>query len=65
VNPQAPVHILIIPKDMEGLNMLSNAKAENVPILGHLLYAANLIAQQEGLDNGYRIVINNGKDGCK
>jgi hypothetical protein len=58
------VHILIIPKEIQGLNMLSNATEQNVPILGYLLYAASLIAQQEGLGNGFRIVINNGKDGC-
>ena len=65
VNPQAPVHILIVPKEMQGLNMLSNAIPESIPILGYLMYAASVIAKQEGLENGYRIVINNGKDGCK
>ena len=65
INPQAPVHIIIIPKELQGLNMLSNATPENVPIMGHLLYSASVIAKQENLDNGFRIVINNGKDGCK
>jgi diadenosine tetraphosphate (Ap4A) HIT family hydrolase len=59
------VHVLIVPKEMQGLNMLSNATPENVPILGSLMYAASVIAKQEGLENGYRIVINNGKDGCE
>ncbi len=65
INPQAPVHIIIIPKEMQGLNMLSSAKEENIPILGHLMYAASVIAREEKLDNGYRIVINNGKEGCQ
>lgn len=45
--------------------MLSSATEESVPILGYLLYAASVIAKQEGLNNGYRIVINNGKEGCQ
>jgi histidine triad (HIT) family protein len=65
VNPQAPVHIIIIPKEMQGLNMLQSAQVENVPILGYLLYSAAVIARQENLENGYRIVINNGKEGCQ
>jgi len=65
INPQAPVHIIIIPKEMQGLNMLSNANESNVEILGYLLYSASLIAKQLNLGNGYRIVINNGKEGCQ
>jgi diadenosine tetraphosphate (Ap4A) HIT family hydrolase len=59
------VHIIIIPKEMQGLNMLSNATPQHVPILGQLMYAASVIAKQEGLENGYRLVVNNGRDGCK
>lgn len=65
INPQAPVHIIIIPKEMQGLNMLSNATSQNIPILGQLMFAASQIAKQEGLVNGYRIVVNNDRDGCK
>ena len=65
INPQAPVHIIIIPKEMQGLNMLSNATSQNIPILGQLMFAASEIAKQEGLVNGYRIVVNNDRDGCK
>lgn len=64
MNPQAPTHILVLPKELEGLNMLSSATPENIPTLGNLLYTASVIAKQENLDNGYRIVINCGKDGC-
>ena len=65
INPTAKVHIIIVPKKMQGLNMLSSAKPEHVPILGKLLLAASEIAKQEKLDKGYRIVINCGKEGCQ
>lgn len=65
INPLAKVHILVIPKVMNGLNMLSNAKKEHTEILGKLLYTASLVAKQEKLDDGYRIVINCGKHGCQ
>ena len=50
---------------MNGLNMLSSAKEEHIPILGKLLYAVSLIAKQEKLDKGYRVVINCNKQGCQ
>jgi len=55
INPQAPVHILIIPKQhVETLNDLSD-----VNLAGHLLKVAIELAEQEGLaDEGYRTVIN-------
>lgn len=65
INPQAPVHIVVIPKKMQGLNMLSSATPEHIPILGKLLFACSVIAKQEKLDNGYRVVVNCGKDGCQ
>lgn len=61
VNPQAPVHILVIPK--KPIAMLSEVQTEDRELLGHLLLAAKQIAKQERLDNGYRLVINNGADG--
>lgn len=65
ISPQAPTHIIIIPKVMNGLNMLASAKVEHIPILGKLLLASSVIAKQEKLDNGYRVVINCGKEGCQ
>ncbi|PKA65624.1 14 kDa zinc-binding protein [Apostasia shenzhenica] len=65
INPQAPTHILIIPKARDGLTGLSKAEERHVEILGHLLYIANVVAKQEGLDDGYRIVINDGPNGCQ
>lgn len=61
VNPQAPVHILVIPK--KPLAKLSDAESGDHALLGHLLLTAKRVAEQAGLDNGYRVVINNGDDG--
>jgi histidine triad (HIT) family protein len=59
--PQAPVHILIIPK--QPIVSLAQAKAEDATLLGHLLLVVKQIADREGLDDGYRVVINTGNDG--
>ena len=59
VNPQAPIHILVIPK--KPIATLSNATEEDSALLGELLYRASCIARDEGLnEGGYRIAINNG-----
>lgn len=65
IAPQAPTHILIIPKVKDGLSGLSKAEERHMEILGHLLYTAKLIAKQEGLDDGFRVVINDGPSGCQ
>ncbi|XP_064970677.1 14 kDa zinc-binding protein-like isoform X3 [Musa acuminata AAA Group] len=62
IAPQAPTHILIIPKVKDGLSGLSKAEERHVEILGYLLYIAKLVAKQEGLGDGFRIVINDGND---
>ena len=61
INPQAPVHVLVIPKKL--IPRLGEATAADQPILGHLLLTAAALAQKLGLENGYRLVINNGRDG--
>ena len=61
INPQAPVHILVIPK--EAIAKLSDAESQNHALMGHLLLTAKRVAEQVGLTNGYRLVINNGTDG--
>jgi len=61
VNPQAPVHILVIPK--KPITSLATAGAEDQTLLGHLLLTSKKVAEQAGLKNGYRLVINTGKDG--
>ncbi len=61
IAPQAPVHILIIPKKL--IPRLAAATDADTLILGHLLQTARTIAQQEGItESGFRIVINNGPD---
>lgn len=65
VSPQAPKHIVIIPKFKDGLTRISKAEERHTEILGYLLYAAKLIAKQERLNDGFRIVINDGPKGCQ
>jgi histidine triad (HIT) family protein len=60
INPQAPTHVLLIPK--KEIPRLVDAKPEDQALLGHLLLAANKIAQQLGVADAYRLVINNGED---
>ncbi len=58
INPQAPVHVLIIPK--KPIEKLSDANIEDQALLGHLMLIAGKIAEQLNLDNTFRIIINNG-----
>ncbi|MCL6471684.1 MAG: histidine triad nucleotide-binding protein [Firmicutes bacterium] len=61
IRPQAPTHILIIPK--KHIAMLADATEKDEELLGKLLFAASKIAKQEGIaESGYRVVINNGPD---
>lgn len=60
VNPQAPVHVLIIPK--KPLRSISDSKQDDDVLLGKLLGATRDLATSLGLDSqGYRVVINNGE----
>lgn len=61
VNPQAPTHVLVIPK--KEIPSLADAEDDDSDLLGHLLSVARKVAVQEGLTNGYRTVINCGADG--
>ncbi|AFY38058.1 histidine triad (HIT) protein [[Leptolyngbya] sp. PCC 7376] len=61
ITPQAPVHILVIPK--KPIPMLEKAEAEDQALLGHLLLVVQKIAAQENLTKGFRVVINNGEHG--
>lgn len=60
INPQAPTHILIIPK--EHFASLKEIPEEKKDILAELLLAARLIAEEKGLSRGYRVVLNTGKE---
>ena len=60
INPQAPTHILIVPrKPIPTLNDLSE---DDKPLVGHLFSVARELAAREGLDSGYRTVFNCGED---
>ncbi|MBZ8178779.1 histidine triad nucleotide-binding protein [Oscillatoria salina] len=61
IAPQAPTHILVIPK--KPISQLEEATDEDRELLGHLLLTAKKVAEDAGLTNGYRLVINNGPDG--
>ncbi|KAM9394138.1 putative HIT-like protein isoform 2-T2 [Pholidichthys leucotaenia] len=63
ISPQAPVHFLVIPK--VPIPRISAAKDEDVEVLGHLLIVAKNVAKQEALNDGYRVVINDGKHGAQ
>jgi histidine triad (HIT) family protein len=59
INPQAPTHVLVIPR--EHIESLDDASAKNESLLGHLLRVAAKVANAAGLEDGsYRVVINNG-----
>ena len=60
VNPQAPVHVLIVPKKV--VPRLADAKDEERSLLGKLLLVARDLAKKLELSNGYRVVINSGPD---
>ena len=61
INGQAPIHILIIPK--QAIPSLDESTDEDTLLLGHLLMVARKVAVQLQLTNGYRTVINSGRDG--
>ncbi|XP_028852149.1 histidine triad nucleotide-binding protein 2, mitochondrial [Denticeps clupeoides] len=63
VNPQAPVHFLVIPKIL--IPRISAAHDDEALLLGHLLIVAKNVAKKEGLTDGYRVVINDGKHGAQ
>lgn len=61
INPQAPIHILVIPKRV--IARLGNAEVTDAALLGHLLVCAGKIARKRGLsESGFRTVINSGRD---
>jgi len=61
VAPQAPSHILVIPKkEISSLDALSDTDS---PLVGHLWQVIRQLAQKEGLVDGYRVVVNCGADG--
>jgi histidine triad (HIT) family protein len=61
IDPKAPFHALIVPK--EHLESLADAAANHESVLGHMHLTAAELARKHGLTNGYRVVINTGPDG--
>lgn len=61
VAPQAPIHILIVPRQL--IVRVGEAQASDQALLGHLLMVAGQVARQLGLAKGFRLVINHGPDG--
>jgi histidine triad (HIT) family protein len=63
IHPQAPAHILIVPRKHIASLAAVGSSTEEMALLGHLLGTVNRIAQMENLPDGYRVVINTGSDG--
>lgn len=61
ISPQAPVHVLVVPR--KPIARVAEAAAEDQATLGHLLLVAAQLSRQFNLTKGFRIVINNGPDG--
>lgn len=60
INPQAPIHVLVIPK--KGIPRLVDAREEDQVLLGHLMLVAGKVAEQLGVGDAFRLVVNNGED---
>ena len=63
IQPQAPVHLLIIPK--KPIARLTAATLADECLLGHLLLVAGQLAEKLNLERGFRVVVNNGPDACE
>lgn len=63
INPQAPVHVLVVPK--EHICCADAINAENSTLVAKIFEAIPVIAKTEGLANGYRVITNCGEDGCQ
>jgi histidine triad (HIT) family protein len=63
IQPQAPVHLLVVPKGV--IARVAAASAGDEGVLGHLIVVAGMVAGRLGLERGFRLVINNGPDACE
>lgn len=61
INPAAPTHVLVIPK--RHIPSLARLGPEDQHLMGEIMLAVKQIAEQEGLDEGFRVVVNTGPDG--
>jgi histidine triad (HIT) family protein len=63
VQPQAPVHLLIVPKKV--IPRVGDATPVDETVLGHLLLVAGQVARKLQLEHGFRLVLNNGPHACE
>jgi histidine triad (HIT) family protein len=63
IQPQAPVHLLIVPKKV--IPRVGEATPDDEAVLGHLLLTAGIVAKKLSLAKGFRLVINHGPDACE
>ncbi len=61
INPQSPTHLLVVPR--EPLPGIADMEERHETLIGHLFRIATEVARREGLDHGYRLVINQGEHG--
>ena len=61
IDPKAPTHILVIPK--QPIVSAADIAAEHTELIGHLWHVIQQLAEQEGLTNGFRVVTNSGQEG--
>lgn len=63
IQPQAPVHLLIVPKKV--IPRVAAATSDDQAVLGHMLLVAGVVAEKLNLAQGFRLVINNGAHACE
>ncbi len=63
INPQAPVHIIVIPK--QHIQSANEVNKFNSSMIANIFEAIPEIAKKAGLENGYRVITNCGHDGCQ
>lgn len=63
IQPQAPVHLLIIPKRL--IPRVGESRPVDAETIGHLVVTAGMLAKKLNLDRGFRLVVNNGPDACE
>ena len=63
INPQAPIHCLVVPK--QHIGSVDEITDENASVAAHIFATIPKIAASLGLKNGYRVISNVGEDGCQ
>jgi histidine triad (HIT) family protein len=61
IQPQAPIHMLVIPR--KPIARLVDASVDDQALLGHLMLVARQMAEEQGIGDGFRLIINNGEGG--